>query len=100
MWETLYNPNFNPLEFEGFRSQAGLNAFTLKHRRDGSYCAPTVYDLVTTPKSELVKIEGITSSRLCTIRDKIKPMRLELEMPVKYIPETRKYIKLSETEKL
>ena len=59
----------------------------------------TVYDLVTTPKSELVKIEGITSSRLCTIRDKIKPMRLELEMPVKYIPETRKYIKLSETEK-
>ena len=27
--ETLYNPNFNPLEFEGFRSQAGLNAFTL-----------------------------------------------------------------------
>ena len=29
MWETLYNPNFNPLEFEGFRNQAGLNAFTL-----------------------------------------------------------------------
>jgi len=29
LWETLYNPNFNPLEFEGFRSQAGLNAFTL-----------------------------------------------------------------------
>ena len=29
LWETLYNPNFNPLEFEGFRSLAGLNAFTL-----------------------------------------------------------------------
>ena len=29
LWETLYNPNFNPLEFEGFRRQAGLNAFTL-----------------------------------------------------------------------
>ena len=29
LWETLYNPNFNPLEFEGFRSQAGLNVFTL-----------------------------------------------------------------------
>ena len=29
LWETLYNPNFNPLEFEGFRTQAGLNAFTL-----------------------------------------------------------------------
>ena len=24
LWETLYNPNFNPLEFEGFRNQACL----------------------------------------------------------------------------
>ena len=29
LWETLYNPDFNPVEFEGFRNQAGLNAFTL-----------------------------------------------------------------------
>ena len=29
IWETLYNPVFNPLEFEGFRKQAGLNSFTL-----------------------------------------------------------------------
>ena len=29
IWETLYNPAFNPIEFEGFRNQAGLNAFTL-----------------------------------------------------------------------
>ena len=29
IWEQLYNPNFNPIEFEGFRNQAGLNAFTL-----------------------------------------------------------------------
>ena len=29
LWEVLHNPNFNPLEFEGFRKQAGLNAFTL-----------------------------------------------------------------------
>ncbi|WP_017256904.1 KilA-N domain-containing protein [Pedobacter arcticus] len=28
-WEQLYNPNFKPLEFEGFRKQAGLNSFTL-----------------------------------------------------------------------
>lgn len=28
VWETLYNPDFNPFEFEGFRKEAGLNAFT------------------------------------------------------------------------
>ena len=25
IWETLHNPGLNPLEFEGVRSQAGLN---------------------------------------------------------------------------
>ena len=29
IWEGLYNPCFNPIEFEGFRKEAGLNAFTL-----------------------------------------------------------------------
>lgn len=33
LWETLYNPSFNPLEFEGFRNQAGLNAFTLSPKQ-------------------------------------------------------------------
>ena len=29
IWESLYNANFKPLEFEGFKKEAGLNAFTL-----------------------------------------------------------------------
>jgi hypothetical protein len=29
IWETLYNQNFKPLEFEGFKKEAGLNAFTM-----------------------------------------------------------------------
>jgi hypothetical protein len=33
IWETLYNPNFKPLEFEGFKKEAGLNAFTLSPQR-------------------------------------------------------------------
>lgn len=33
IWETLYNPGFNPLEFEGFRKEAGLNAFTLSPQK-------------------------------------------------------------------
>jgi len=33
IWETLYNPEFKPLEFEGFRKQAGLNAFVLSPQK-------------------------------------------------------------------
>ena len=33
VWETLYNPVFKPLEFEGFRKEAGLNAFTLSPQK-------------------------------------------------------------------
>jgi hypothetical protein len=33
IWETLYNPGFKPIEFEGFRNQAGLNAFTLSPQK-------------------------------------------------------------------
>lgn len=29
LWENLHNPEFKPLEFEGFRKEAGLNAFTM-----------------------------------------------------------------------
>ncbi len=33
IWETIHNPCFNPIEFEGFRKEAGLNAFTLSPTR-------------------------------------------------------------------
>lgn len=29
IWEQLNNPNFKPIEFDGFRKQAGLNSFVL-----------------------------------------------------------------------
>ena len=29
LWEMLHNGNFKPVEFDGFRKQAGLNAFTM-----------------------------------------------------------------------
>ena len=32
-WEKMYNTNFNPLEFEGFKKQAGLNSFVLTPKR-------------------------------------------------------------------
>ncbi len=33
LWEKLFNPDFKPLEFEGFRKEAGLNAFTLSPKK-------------------------------------------------------------------
>ena len=33
IWETLNNPDFKPLEFEGFMNQAGANAFTLSPKK-------------------------------------------------------------------
>lgn len=29
IWEKLNNPDFNPIEFDGFRNRSGLNSFTL-----------------------------------------------------------------------
>jgi hypothetical protein len=33
VWEQLYNPDFNPVEFDGIKMQAGLNSFALTPRR-------------------------------------------------------------------
>ena len=33
VWERLYNPDFKPLEFEGFMREAGANSFTLSPKR-------------------------------------------------------------------
>jgi len=33
IWEQLYNPDFNPVEFERFKSEAGLNRFSLSPKK-------------------------------------------------------------------
>ena len=33
LWEQLNNPDFNPVEFDGFRTQAGSNAFTMSPKK-------------------------------------------------------------------
>ncbi|MCL2328388.1 MAG: KilA-N domain-containing protein [Bacteroidetes bacterium] len=32
-WEILYNPSFKPVEFDGFRKEAGLNSFVMTPKR-------------------------------------------------------------------
>ena len=33
LWEQLNNPNFKPVEFDGFRTLAGSNAFTMSQKK-------------------------------------------------------------------
>jgi hypothetical protein len=33
IWEQLNNPDFNPIEFDGIKKQAGLNSFILTAKR-------------------------------------------------------------------
>jgi len=33
LWETIHNPCFKPVEFDGFRKEAGLNSFVLTPKR-------------------------------------------------------------------
>jgi len=33
IWEYLHNPNFKPVEFEGFRKEAGLNSFVMTPKK-------------------------------------------------------------------
>lgn len=33
LWETLHNPNFNRVQFDTFKSEAGLNRFTLSPKQ-------------------------------------------------------------------
>lgn len=32
-WEQIHNPDFKPVEFDGFRKQAGLNSFTMSPKK-------------------------------------------------------------------
>ena len=33
LWEQLHNPDFKPIEFEGFKNKAGANAFTMSPKK-------------------------------------------------------------------
>ena len=33
VWEHIHNPNFKPIEFDGFKSEAGSNSFSLTPKR-------------------------------------------------------------------
>lgn len=56
IWKQLYNPNFKPTEFEGFRRQAGLNAFTL---------SPKKWTNATNAIGIIAKFDGLRAGDSC-----------------------------------
>ncbi|MGE4446472.1 MAG: hypothetical protein AB7C92_07470, partial [Synergistaceae bacterium] len=66
IWEQLYNPNFNPLEFEGFIRASGANAFTLspmKHQRGQTY----TFDKMWIIDRRLLTLEKYDWNILCAL---------------------------------
>jgi len=64
LWEILNNPEFKPLEFEGFREAAGGNAFTLSNSlliTQGKPQRERMISLRSMAISQLERITGIKS---------------------------------------
>ena len=52
VWETLYNPDFNRVEFDAFRSQAGLNSFVMMPQKwVDAACDPFLFHISSIPCS-------------------------------------------------
>ena len=63
VWEQLHNPSFNPIEFDGFRNQAGLHSFSLtpkewvqKTNAIGLYAKAGRYDVLHRMAEEQLKV--------------------------------------------
>ncbi|SDG95274.1 KilA-N domain-containing protein [Psychroflexus sediminis] len=74
-WESIYNTNFKPLEFEGFKKQAGLNSFVLTPKR-WIEATNAVFNNQDLPQSErLEKLNQIAINQMKSLvnRKQIKP---------------------------
>ena len=56
IWEKLNNPDFNPIEFDGIKKQAGLNSFVLTARQWIAKAGATIEQLLV-----LANIEGMNA---------------------------------------
>ncbi len=43
IWEQINNPDFKPVEFDGFRKQAGLNSFTMTPKQWNSKAIASIF---------------------------------------------------------
>ena len=59
VWEQLHNPNFKPIEFDGFRNQSGLNSFSLTPKEWADKTNATINELVVLSNMESLNSELI-----------------------------------------
>ena len=67
LWETLHNPNFNPLEFEGFRKEAGLNQLVKTEITSPIFISQAPHGPTIFSKMPPVDGLGIAASSSCDI---------------------------------
>ena len=86
IWEQLYNPDFKPTEFEGFRRQAGLNAFTLSPKKwteatnaigiiakSGRYGGTYAHKDIALKFASWISVEYVVESAHRAINGNVKP---------------------------
>ncbi len=60
IWERLNNPGFNPVEFDGFRMQAGLNSFAITPKQWIERTGAIGITCSTSPSSARPRSNGAT----------------------------------------
>lgn len=86
LWEQLNNPDFNPIEFEGFKNEAGANAFTLSPKKWIMSTNAMLIDQGTSQLERLTLLHNMAISQLKTLIgnksiEKLDTMNNQLKLP-------------------
>ena len=83
LWESLHNPGFKPVEFDGFRIEAGLHAFTM---------SPTKW-------IESVNAKGFLPQRndveVCCLLERLRSAKEHIEITI----DAEDYYRIKDSEK-
>ena len=86
LWEQLNNPDFNPIEFEGFKNEAGANAFTLSPKEWIMSTNAMLIDQGISQIERLTLLHNMAISQLKTLIgnksiEKLDTMNNQLKLP-------------------
>lgn len=67
LWESLHNPDFKPVEFDGFRSESGLHAFTMSPTKWIENVNAILIDQGKTMSERLILLRGLALKQMETL---------------------------------